>query len=91
MPTDPLAGDSVLVGADFVGLCGWLGEGLEAVDEVTEFQDRMRFALIQHTGDPAGWCELMNEFHTLPRCIMRTRWLGEVRREMELRQQTEAA
>lgn len=61
-----------------VGLCGWLGEGLETVGEVEEFFAQVCFAIDRSIGEPGGCRWFLNAWDEMPRDEARRELLAEV-------------
>lgn len=61
-----------------LGYCGWIGEELSTVGEVSEFFARMCFSIDERLGEPAGCRWLLNWFDETPRQEMRVKLLEEV-------------
>jgi hypothetical protein len=71
--------------ADAIGLCGWLGQGLETVGQVEEFFARSCFEADQRLHEPAGCRWFLNWFDDTPRDEMRRELLPEVERTLSQR------
>src|SRR4051812_30331013 len=69
-----------------LGLCGWLGDGLETVGEVEEFFARMCFEVDQRLGEPAACRWFLNWYDETPRDAMRAELLSEVNLALAQRQ-----
>lgn len=65
-----------------LGICAWLGNGLQTVGEVEEFFARACFEADQRLGDPAGCRWFLNWFDDTPREEMRRELLAEVERAL---------
>lgn len=68
-----------------LGLCGWLGDGLETVGEVEEFFARMCFEVDQRLGEPAACRWFLNWYDETPRDEMRRELQAEVQRALVAR------
>lgn len=70
--------DMKVAAACAVGFCGWQGQGLETVIEVSEFFANTTFASTQTLGSCAETCQFLNWFDETPRAEMRRELLPEV-------------
>lgn len=65
-----------------VGLCAWLGEGLETVGQVEEHFAQTCFEVDRRLGEPAACRYFLNWFDDTPRDQMRRDLLDEVERTL---------
>mgnify|MGYP001561308723 CR=1 FL=1 len=68
-----------------IGLCGWLGEGLETVGEVEDYFTTVAFAIDDLLGKPAACRGFLNWFDETVRSEVRRLLLPEVLREQARR------
>jgi hypothetical protein len=68
-----------------LGVCGWLGDGLETVGQVEEHFARCCFEADQRLGEPAACRWFLNWFDDTPRAEMRAELLAEVERALQER------
>lgn len=68
--------------ADAIALTGWLGDGLETVQEVEEYFARLSFHCDEAMGEPAACRHLYNWHDDSPRDEVRRELLIEVQREL---------
>jgi hypothetical protein len=69
-------------GACALGICGWLGDGLETVGDVEEYFARCCFEADQRLGEPAACRWFLNWFDDTPRWQMRQELAAEVERAL---------
>ena len=72
-------------GACALGICGWLGDGLETVGQVEEHFARCCFEADQRLGEPAACRWFLNWFDDTPRSRMRHELQAEVERALSER------
>ena len=68
--------------ACLIGVCGWLGDGLQTVAEVEEFFAKTCFKIDERMGEPAACRWLLNWYDDTPRDEMRRELLAEVNFEI---------
>lgn len=68
-------------GACVLGYCGWQGEKLETVAEVSEFFAKLCYEIDKRLGEPAGCRWFLNWFDETPRTEMRLSLMEEIRLE----------
>jgi hypothetical protein len=73
-------------GACVFGFCGWQGDGLATVSEVSEFFARLCVEVDDALGERAGCRHFLNWYDDTPRPQMIRELLPEVTRELTLRQ-----
>jgi hypothetical protein len=71
--------------ACLIGYAGWRGEGLETVDEVSEYFGRLCKAADDLLGEPAGCRWVLNAWDENPRHEAVPAFLAEVNRELARR------
>ena len=69
-------------GACALGFCGWRGEGLETVGQVSEFFAKACWEADQILGEPAACRWFLNWFDDTPRDEMRRELIAEIEREL---------
>ena len=72
-------------GACALGICGWLGDGLETVGQVEEHFARCCFEADQRLGEPAACRGFLNWVDDTPRSRMRHELQAEVERALSER------
>lgn len=78
-------------GACAMGLCGWLGDGLETIGEVEEFFAKACFEADLLVKSAGGCRWYLNWFDDVPRDVMRRELLAEVELELRRREVPAAA
>jgi hypothetical protein len=77
-PAVDVFADEMVEAACAIGYCGWKGEGLSTVAEVSEFFSRACFAADEALGEPAVCRHFLNWFDETPRSEVRRLLLAEV-------------
>lgn len=84
-PSLDVFADSDVEAACALGFCGWQGEGLTTVAEVTDYYQRLCAHADERLGEPGACRFFLNWFDEMPRAEVRRQLLAEVNRALKRR------